>query len=712
MHDHDHAKTGDPGRHRSTAHGTATSPDSHAAHAPGAAPEDHHLAMEHDFRRRFLVVLGLILPTLALSPSIQAWLGVRGDFPGRDIVLALLASVIALWGAWPFFKGAREQLEARTLGMDVLVSLAVGAGYLFSLATFFIEAMDLYWEISTLVLAFLFGHWMEMRAVRGTAGALRALLKLIPPTANRVQDGDIREVPLEEVRVGDILLVRPGEKIPIDGEVIDGTSSVNEAMVTGESKPIVKSPGHAVVGGTLNGEGTLRFRVTKVGADTALAQIIRLVTDAQQTKPRVQRLAERAAHYLTLTAIIVGGGTLLFWLLATQRPVVFAATLAITVVVVTCPHALGLAIPLVNTVSSALAASRGMLIRNAEVTEVARRLNVILFDKTGTLTEGRFGVTDVIAPGDAEEAVRLAAAIETESEHPLARAIVEEARRRGVAVPRATEFQAIPGRGARADVEGKTLVVGSRALMAQEGIDLSGIAAAVERSGRRGDTVIYAAREGALLAAIAMADIVREESKQAVRDLRALGLEVWMITGDNRLVAEHVARALGLTDFFAEVLPEQKSAKVKELQARGKVVAMVGDGINDAPAITQADVGIAIGAGTDVAIDAGDVVLVRNDPRSVVDLVRLSQATTRKMRQNLAWAVGYNVLAIPIAAGALVPFGVVLPPAVAALLMAASTISVALNALLLKRSRIAAPATPSGRVGQRLRLRPTSGHAH
>ncbi len=661
----------------------------HRAHAPGPPTEDHHLAMERDFRRRFVVVLALIVPTLVLSPSIQHWLGFRLDFPGSGLALAALATVIVFYGAWPFFRGARAQLESRRLGMDVLVSLAVGAGYLFSLAgTFFLETMDIYWESGTLVLAFLFGHWMEMRVLRGTSGALRALLQLVPKVANRIEDGEVREVPLEDVSVGDLLLVRPGEKIPIDGRVVEGVSSVNESMVTGESKPVLKSPGDEVIGGTLNGEGALRFRVTRTGSETALAQIIELVMEAQQTKPKVQRLAERAAHYLTLTAIVVGAGTFLFWDFAAGRSVVFAMTLAITVVVITCPHALGLAIPLVSTVSSALAARRGMLIRNAEVTEVAHRVSVVLFDKTGTLTRGELGVTEVIARGDEDEAIRLAAALEVESEHPLARAVVEEAARRGLAIPHAEGFQAIPGRGARATVEGHELVLGSRTLMEERGVDLSGIRPDIERLGARGDSVVYAARQGELLAAIAMADIVRDESREAVRKLCEMGLEVWMITGDGRLVAEHVARELGVTDYFAEVLPEQKAEKVRELQSRGKVVAMVGDGVNDAPAITQADVGIAIGAGTDVAIEAGSVILVRNDPRAVVDLIRLSRATMRKMRQNLGWATGYNVVAIPVAAGVLVPYGIVLQPAIAALLMAASTICVAVNAMLLMRSRI------------------------
>lgn len=687
--------------HAHPAPGAVRGAEPHGAHAPGAEADDHYVGMERDFLRRFLVVLVLIVPTLALSPSIQGWLGVDWSFSGSEITLALLASVIVLWGAWPFFVGARRQLAQKTLGMDVLVSLAVLAGYLFSLGSLIAATEDLYWEISTLVLAFLFGHWMEMRAIRGTAGALRALLKLIPPVANRIQDGAIQEVPLERVGVGDLLLVRPGEKIPIDGVVLDGASSVNESMLTGESKPVAKAPGDAVIGGTLNGEGTLRMRVERTGKDTALAQIVALVMEAQETKPRVQRLAERAAHYLTLTAIIVGTTTFLVWLLPLDASLVFAATTAITVVVITCPHALGLAIPLVNTVSSSLAAGRGMLIRNAEVTEVARRLDVVLFDKTGTLTKGEFGVTEVLAPEtDADEALRIAASLEIESEHPLARAVVVAAAERGLRVPPAAEFRAIPGRGATATVEGRRVVIGSRALMREEGVDLTPVRADVARLGQRGDTVVYAAAEGRLLAAIAMADIVRDESREAVRRLREMGLEVWMITGDIRAVAQRVATDLGLTDFFAEVLPEHKAAKVRELQERGKIVAMVGDGVNDAPAITQANIGIAIGAGTDVAIEAGSVILVRNDPRSVVDLIELSRATTRKMRQNLGWATGYNIVGIPIAAGVLAPWGIVLPPAVAALLMAASTISVAVNALLLRRARIGEPpaAQPAGRA--------------
>jgi len=651
--------------------------------------------MERDLRRRFFVVLALILPTLALSPSIQHWLGFRIAFPGRSLVLAALASVIALWGGWPFFTGARDQLRERVLGMDVLVSLAVLAGYLFSLASLFIETMDLFWEISTLVLAFLFGHWLEMRAVRGTAGALRALLELIPPVATRVQGDALEEVPLEEVRVGDLLLVRPGERVPIDGELLEGASSVNESMVTGESRPVAKGVGDEVLGGTINGEGTFRLRVTRTGEDTALARIVALVSQAQRSKPRVQRLAERAAHYLTLTAVVVGTGTFLFWFLVAGRPAVFAVTLAIAVVVVTCPHALGLAIPLVNTVSSALAARRGMLVRNAEVTEVARRLDVVLFDKTGTLTRGELGVSEVLAPGDADQALRLLAAVEAESEHPLARAIVEEARRRGLSVPRAEGFTAIPGRGARATVLGEPLLVGSRRLLEEAGVDLRPVAEGAERLGRRGETVVYAARGGELLGAVGLADVLRAESRPAVSRLRALGLEVWMVTGDDRRVAQHVAAELGLSGFFAEVLPAQKAEKVRELQAQGKIVAMVGDGINDAPAIAQANVGVAIGAGTDVAIEAGDVVLVRDDPGAVVDLLRLSRATTRKMRQNLLWATGYNAVAIPLAAGVLEPLGVVLPPAVAALLMAASTISVAVNALLLRREELGPPGAPA-----------------
>ena len=651
-----------------------------------AEGHDHHAMMEADFRRRFWVVLALTTPVLLLSPTVQDWFGFTLTFPGARYLLFALATVITFYGTWPFYENARKALRSGVLDMSVLVSLAVSTGYLFSVgATFFFTAVDFYWEISSLVAVLLLGHWLEMRAVRGTAGALRELVKLIPPTANRIVDERVEEVPTSEVQVGDLLLVRPGEKVPIDGEVVEGQSSVNEAMITGESKPVLKGPGDPVVGGTLNGEGALRMRVTRTGEETALAQIIALVKEAQASKPPVQRLADRAAHWLTIVAVVVGVGTFLFWLFLAGQSLVFALTLAVTVLVIACPHALGLAIPVVTTISTTLGARNGMLIRNAEATETARRLDAVIFDKTGTLTRGEFGVTDVVplADWDEETLLRRVAAAEVNSEHAIAQSIVRSAEARDLSLPQTSDFRAIPGKGAKAVVEGVKLAVGNRALMADLGLSVPDDPRLAEL-GRQGKTVVYAAANGRLTGVIGLADLIREESREAVRTLKQMGLEVAMLTGDSQAVADWVAGELGLDVVFAEVQPEQKADKVKSLQAQGKAVAMVGDGINDAPALVQADVGIAIGAGTDVAIESADVVLVKNDPRDVVGLIRLSQATMRKMRQNLVWATAYNLIAIPAAAGVLQPWGITLRPEWGALIMSASTVIVALNALLLR----------------------------
>ncbi len=652
-----------------------------------AEGHDHHAMMEADFRRRFWVALAITVPVLLLSPTVQDWFGFTLTFPGARYLLFALATVITFYGTWPFYKNGRKALRSGVLDMSVLVSLAVSAGYLFSVgATFFFTAVDFYWEISTLVVVLLLGHWLEMRAVRGTAGALRELVKLIPPTANRIVDGGVEEVPTSEVQVGDLLLVRPGEKVPIDGEVVEGQSSVNEAMITGESKPVLKGPGDPAVGGTLNGEGALRVRVTRTGEETALAQIIALVKEAQASKPPVQRLADRAAHWLTIVAVVVGLGAFLFWFLLAEQSLVFALTLAVTVLVIACPHALGLAIPVVNTISTALGARNGMLIRNAQATETARRLDAVIFDKTGTLTKGEFGVTDAVLLGNWDEEIllRRVAAVEVNSEHTIAQSIVRSAGERDVSLPQATDFRAIPGKGAEAVVEGMRLAVGNRALMADLGLSVPDDPRLAELA-RQGKTVVYAAADGRLVGAIGLADLIREDSREAVRALKEMGLEVAMLTGDSQPVADWVAGELGLDLVFAEVQPGQKADKVKSLQAQGKAVAMVGDGINDAPALVQADVGIAIGAGTDVAIESADVVLVKNDPRDVVRLIRLSRATMRKMRQNLVWATAYNLVAIPAAAGVLQPWGITLRPEWGALIMSASTVIVAFNALLLRR---------------------------
>ncbi len=659
-----------------------------------AEGHDHHAMMEADFRRRFWVVLALTVPVLLLSPTIQNWFGFTLTFPGARYVLFVMATIITFYGTWPFYKNALKAVRSGLLDMNVLVSLAVSAGYLFSVgATFFFTAVDFYWEVSTLVAVLLLGHWLEMRAVRGTAGALRELVKLIPPTANRIVGDQIEEVPTAQVQVGDLLLIRPGEKIPIDGEVLEGQSGVNEAMITGESKPVPKRPGELVIGGSLNGEGALRIRVARTGEETALAQIISLVKEAQASKPPVQRLADRAAHWLTIIAVTVAVATFLFWLLVGGQTAVFALTLAVTVLVIACPHALGLAIPVVTTISTTLGARSGMLIRNADATETARRLDVVVYDKTGTLTRGEFGVTDVITLADWDEdtLLRRVAAAEVNSEHVIAQGVVRSAEGpvQSAPLPQATDFRAIPGKGAQAVVEGVKLSVGNRALLGDLGLSLPDNPRLAELE-RQGKTVIYATADGRLVGAIALADLIREESREAVHALKEMGLQVAMLTGDSQAVADWVAGELDLDIVFAEVRPEQKSEKIVELQGQGKVVAMVGDGINDAPALIQADVGIAIGAGTDVAIESAAVVLMKNDPRDVVGLIRLSRATMSKMRQNLVWATAYNVVAIPAAAGVFQPWGIVLRPEWGALFMSASTIIVAINALLLRRVDLSA----------------------
>lgn len=656
-----------------------------------AEGHDHHAMMEQDFRRRFWVVLVVSIPVLLLSPTIQDWFGFRLTFPGVNYVLFALASVIVFYGTQTFYKGAGQAVRTGVFDMNVLVSLAVTAGYLFSVgSTFLFSAADFYWEISTLVAVLLLGHWMEMRAVRGTAGALKELTRLIPPMANRVsKDGSIEEVPTSQVQKGDLLLVRPGEKVPIDGRVLEGQSSVNEAMISGESKPLSKGPGDEVIGGTLNGEGALRIQVEKTGEETALAQIIALVKRAQASKPPVQRLADRAAHWLTIIATVVAALAFVFWFFINGQPLVFALTLAVTVLVIACPHALGLAIPVVTTLSTTLAARSGMLIRNAAATETAQRVDTVIFDKTGTLTKGEFGVTDVVPLADWDEQTLLqrVAALEVNSEHVIGQSIVKAAQGWPLSLPTVGNFLAVPGKGAQAIVEGVQLSVGNRALMEELGVSVPQDAR-LTALGQQGKTVVYAATNGRLLGAIALADLIRDESREAVGTLKEMGVQVAMLTGDSREVADWVAGELGLDIVFAEVRPEQKADKVKELQAQGRVVAMVGDGINDAPALVQADVGIAIGAGTDVAIESAQVVLIKNDPRDVVRLIRLSRATMRKMYQNLVWATGYNLVTIPLAAGLLQPWGIILRPEWGALAMSASTVIVAVNALLLQRVEV------------------------
>lgn len=651
----------------------------------------HHAMMAHDFKRRFWLTLPLVLIILILSSKIQEWLGIKIDFPGREFILFILGTIVALWGGWPFFSAAKQELGSRNYGMMTLVSLAVLTGYFFSVAaTFLFPGESLWWEISTLVLVFLFGHWMEMRAVMGTGGALQELAKLIPPTAHKIKALGTRhealvDVATEELVKGDIVLVRPGEKVPVDGVVVAGQSSVNEAMLTGESRPVFKKKGDEVIGGTINNDGSLTVQVTKIGKESAISQIMELIRQAQTSKPSVQRLADKAANWLTLAAIFVGSGTFVYWMFIGSQNTIFAATLAITVVVIACPHALGLAIPTVTTITTAVAARNGILIKDMKALEVARRVKWVIFDKTGTLTKGEFGVEKVITSNKvtSNKLLELAAAVDYHSQHSIARAIVKEAGKQGISFGPATNFKATPGKGARGRVGGKEVVVGNEKMMKEAGI--KNLESGIKNLGSR--TRVFVAVNKKLAGVVLLEDQIREESYGAIEKLHKMGIKVAMLTGDKKDVAEDVGKRLGIDTVFAEVLPEDKVNKIRELQKDG-IVGMVGDGVNDAPALTQAHVGIAIGAGTDVAVEAGQIVLVKNDPADVVKAISLSRKVDIKMKQNLAWAAGYNIAAIPLAAGILYPWGVLLRPEWAALLMSASSIIVVFNALLLKKIKL------------------------
>ncbi len=653
--------------------------------------QNHHAMMVKDFKKRFIISLLVTVPILLLSPSVQNWLGIQFLFRGQGLSLFILASIIVVYGARPFYLGAIKELKNGLLGMMVLVTLAVGAGYLYSIATtFFIDAPDFYWEISTLVVFLLFGHWMEMRSVLGASGALKELVKLIPPTANLLQSGEVVQVKTSALQVGDIVLVRPGEKVPIDGNVIDGNSNVNESMITGESKPVSKKKGATVLGGTLNIDGAIKIKVTKIGKDTALSQIIQLVQQAQSSKPKTQALADRAAHYLTLTAIIVGGLTLFIWTIIVGETFLFALTLMITVIVITCPHALGLAIPIVTTVTTSLAAKNGILIKDMKGLESIKGVTHVIFDKTGTLTEGRFGVSEVVKIGDwsQEQILGIAASIDQHSEHVIAQSIVRAAKSKKISIVEPNSFNSVVGKGVQGEVNGEKVFVGNKALLEQFGVSTADVHVQAKKMAEEGKTVIYVATDERVQGLIMLSDIIKPESFEALKKLKSLGLNVVMLTGDNQQTASFVAGELGVDNFFAEVLPGDKSSKVEEIQRSGGKVLMVGDGVNDAPALTQADVGVAIGAGTDVAIASAEIVLVKSNPLDIVKLIQLSRKTWSKMKQNLFWATGYNIVAIPLAAGVLYSWGIILRPEWGALAMSASSVIVVANALLLRKTNL------------------------
>jgi|SRR3989344_6033125 len=647
----------------------------------------NHKDMEKSFKKRFFLSLPLTLFVLILSEKIQEWLRFSLSVPYQEIVIFVLSSVIVFWGGLPLFQMGLSEIRAKKYGMMTLVSLALLSGYLFSVAaTFLFPGESLYWEISTLALAFLFGHWIEMRAVRGATGALKELTRLIPPQAHLIDGESLRDIQTDELKKGDLILIRPGEKIPIDGEVIEGVSAVNESMITGESVPVNKSEASSVIGGTINSDGTLTIKVTKTGDETAISQMMELIRQAQDSKPEVQKIADKAAGFLTFAALSVGISTFLFWSLATSQGLIFAGTLAISVIVIACPHALGLAIPTVTTITTALAAKHGILIKDMKALEISRKLNYIVLDKTGTLTEGKFGITDIIpfAKVSKEEILKLAASVERFSQHPIALGIIDYAKHKKIKLEAVKEFRSIPGKGALAKFSGKEILIGNQILIDEYKIGNKKIIF----KKTEGSTYIFVAIDKKLIGAIGLADIIRPESAEAIESFKKMGIKTAMLTGDHEDVAKLVAKKLGIDIYFADVLPKDKVNKIKQLQKKGNIVAMVGDGVNDAASLTQAHIGLAIGAGTGVAIESAEIILMRNDPRDVVKAIRLSQKTNSKMVQNLFWAAGYNIITIPAAAGAFYKLGILLRPEWAALLMTASSLIVVANALLLKREKL------------------------
>lgn len=657
------------------------------AKQPEKAQKMHHGKHEghvtEDFKRRFIISLILTIPILILSPFIQSLFGFELEFPGSTLILFLLSTLVYFYGGYPFLKGFFREVRDNDIGMMTLIAVAISAAYFYSSAVAFgLQGEVFFWELATLIDIMLLGHWIEMRSVLGASRALEELVKIMPSEAHLLKNGQTVDVNVDSLKPDDRVLVKPGEKVPVDGSVIEGETSVNESMLTGESKPVTKRSGDGVIGGSINGEGSMVVEVRKIGAETYLAQVIELVRQAQESKSKTQDLADRAARMLTIISLSVGAVTLVAWLLMGEGSA-FAMERAVTVMVISCPHALGLAVPLVVAVSTSLAAKSGLLIRDRQAFERAKDLEAVVFDKTGTLTEGRFGVTDIISFSgmDETEILRRTASLESISEHPIAAGIVSSAGEKGIEPIPVQDFKAIPGKGVEGLVQGKRLNVVSPGYLRENRIDIKD--ERVERLAQQGKTVVFLLEEGRPMGAIALADIIRKESREAIERLKSMNVKCMMLTGDNKFVAQWVAEELGLDDFFAEVLPHEKAEAIRKVQ-KENVVAMVGDGVNDAPALVQADVGIAIGAGTDVAVESADIVLVRNDPRDVVYIVGLSRKTYSKMFQNLVWATGYNAFAIPLAAGILYGYGILLSPAVGAILMSASTVIVAINARLLR----------------------------
>ncbi|WP_026754850.1 copper-translocating P-type ATPase [Sediminibacter sp. Hel_I_10] len=657
----------------------------HSGHNPGHGEHghDHHKMMIADFRKRFWVTLVLTIPILFFSPMIQDFFGYEFLLPGNPYILFALSTIVYFYGGWPFLKGFWSEIKKGAPGMMTLISMAITVAYVYSSATVFgLEGVDFFWELATLIAIMLVGHWIEMKSVLGASKALQLLVSMMPAEAHRVKDDTIEDIPLEDLLKDDVILVKPGEKVPADGIIVDGSSYLNESMLTGESKPVKKDENDKVIGGSVNGNSILKVKVEHTGKDSYLNKVIKMVEEAQKTKSKMQNLSDRAAKWLTYIALGIGFGTLAVWLIL-GFPFVYALERMVTVMVIACPHALGLAIPLVVAISTAVSAQNGLLIRNRTAFEESRKISALLFDKTGTLTKGDFGVTRIESVSEtysSEEILRLSSALEQSSEHPIAVGIIKKVKEDNITIPKPENFNAITGKGVEANVEGKQVKVVSPGYLRDEKITIP-----EDAYSDAAETVVFVLIEGQLAGYIALADEIRPESAEAIKIFKKNNIKVLMATGDNEKTAKAVSEKLGLDGYYAEVLPHQKVEIVEELQNKGEFVAMTGDGVNDAPALAKADVGIAVGSGTDVAAETADIILVNSNPQDIANLILFGKATYNKMIQNLIWATGYNVVAIPLAAGVLYSSGFVLGPAVGAVFMSLSTIIVAINAQLLKR---------------------------
>ena len=659
-------------------------PHQHAGPNPtmGYEGHDHHAMMIDDFRRRFYVVLALTVPVMLLSQMIQHWLSIEISFTGSKYVLLALSSVIFFYGGWPFLKGWFTEMRVWTPGMMTLIGFAISVAYVYSVATALgLQGMDFFWELATLILIMLLGHWIEMKSVAGASRELELLVQLMPSDAHLAHDDQITDVKTESLKAGDVILIKPGEKVAADGIITEGESFLNESMLTGESKPVQKIKGNKVIAGSLNGNGSLKLEVSHAAKDSYLSKVVKLVKDAQKSKSKTQLLADKAAQWLTLIAIVAGIATFLYWYLD-GKDLAFAIERMVTVIVICCPHALGLAVPLVVAKSTAMSAQNGLLIKNRTAFENSRKVTTLVFDKTGTLTVGKFEVSKISVlknDYDQKELIRLASALEQHSEHPIATGIIQKAKDLSVSIPTPQNFNAITGKGVEAIVEGKQIKIVSPGYLRENNISLPG-----NFTPDADETVVFILVAGEMAGYISLSDQIRPESARAIKTLHDNGIKSVLLTGDNSKVAESVSKKLGIDIFFAEVLPHQKLEKIKELQDKGEFVAMTGDGVNDAPALAQADVGIAVGSGSDIAAETAGIVLVNSNPVDIVNLILFGKATYRKMIQNLIWATGYNVIALPLAAGILYQSGILLSPAAGAVLMSASTVIVAINASFLK----------------------------